>query len=198
MSNRPERCQELLDSEVVISDHKVLEFELAVDTPYDFSTGMLKKKPRYPKPEAVATDVWRAHLHSVWQDQSTSETRLNLQKGLQDETTKVSEEWTTFQRCVEDMLKQAYADALASGWAVDDEEEGRMKQELLKNSRKGGEVKHVKVRTQQKWESTDGCSRSQRKRKAIARCWEANKVLGEADAGEPQWKAKHYRLFWRI
>ncbi len=100
MSNRPKNCQGLKYSEVVISDHKVQEFELAVDTPYEFSTGRLQQKPKYPKPERVETDVWRAHLLSVWQEQETSETRQNLQKGLQDETTKVSEEWTTFQKCI--------------------------------------------------------------------------------------------------
>ena len=78
MSNRPDRCRDLRYSDVVIADHKVQEFELAVDTLYDFSTGMLQKKTKYPKPEGVEADVWREHLNNVWQEQAASETRLTL------------------------------------------------------------------------------------------------------------------------
>ena len=65
MSNRPDRCLDLRYAEVVIADHKVLEFELVVDTLYDFSTGMLQQKPKYPKPGAVEAEVWREHLNNV-------------------------------------------------------------------------------------------------------------------------------------
>ena len=96
MSSKPDRCQNLRYSEVVVADHKVLEFELATDTLSDFSTGMLQKKPTYPKPGAVENIVWAEHLSNVWREQAESETRQALQKSMRSETVTVSEEWTCF------------------------------------------------------------------------------------------------------
>ena len=168
-----------------IADHKGIWVELSTGD-LSWKTGMLRKKPKYNKPESMPMETWKLLVRDIWEGKKNTEERKLLEEVATNPTDDLEQEWTLFQQCLENTYQEAMHHCLEHGLHSPGAEEEAIRDALNTKTRKGGQGDHMWKRHSSNRPCCTNSGKERRDRRKLARSEHLEQELKKGRTPDPK------------